>query len=148
MVGLLENGGPRPLPKTLPRLCPGDAVLMIETDDVQAVYRRMQTAGTPILKPPKKQEVTGAGGVRWDATFLFALDPDDYLVDIKHRGPIRSAGTGEGVGAIASGEVIQHREFFDYRYGQLHLRTAIPQQTTGIVLPVMRLHQTRFRGVC
>jgi len=146
MVGLLEYGGPRPLPKTPPRLYPGDAVLMIETDGVQAVYRRMQAAGTPILKPPKTQEVTGAGGVRWDATFLFAWDPDGHLLEINQRGPIRSAGTGTGVAGVASGEVTLRREFFDGRYGQLHLRRAMPRQTTGIVPPVMLLYQTPLLG--
>jgi len=148
MIGLLEYGGPRSLPKTPPRLYPGDAVLMIETDDVQAVYRRMQAAGTPILKPPKTQEVTGAGGVRWDATFLFAWDPDGHLLEINQRGPIRkpTAAVASGADGVASGEVTLRREFFDGRYGQLHLRRALPRQTAGLAAPIVLLHQTPLSG--
>ncbi|MBM4238605.1 MAG: alpha/beta fold hydrolase [Gammaproteobacteria bacterium] len=156
MVGLLEYGASRPLPKTPQRLRPGDAILMIETDDVYAVYRRMQAAGTPILKPPKTQEVTGAGGVRWDATFLFAWDPDGHLLEVNQRGPVRKSEPAEpspaaaagapGARAVASAEVMLRREFFDGRHGQLHLRRAMPRQTTGLVPPVVLLHQTPLSG--
>lgn len=141
MVGLLEYGGPRALPKTPQRLAPGDAVLMVETDDLEAVYRRMQAAGTPILKPPKTQEVVGAGGVRWQATFLFAWDPDGHLLEVNQRGPIAQAMTAE-----SSRPAQVRREFFDGRWGQLHLRRAVPQQTAGVAAPIVLLHQTPLSG--
>ncbi|MFO1426460.1 MAG: hypothetical protein U1F11_05715 [Steroidobacteraceae bacterium] len=35
----------------------------------------MLRSGTPIHRAPQTSEVTGAGGARWTATFLFAFDP-------------------------------------------------------------------------
>ena len=146
MVGLLEYGGPRPLPKTPDHLVPGDAVLMIETDNLAAVYARMQAAGTPMLRPPRTQEVTGAGGVRWEATFLFAWDPDGHLLEINQRGPIKlpaktAAAAADKAVAVDSATTVR-REFFEGRYGQLHLRRAMPRQTVGMQPPVVLLHQT------
>lgn len=133
MVGLLEYGGPKPLPKTPVRLVPGDAILMIETSDIDGIYQRMQRAGTPILKPPKTQTVTGAGGVRWDAKFLFAWDPDGHLLEINQPGGATRA------------EVVR-REFQDGRYGQLHLRRIEPSRSKDRHAPVYLLHQTPLSG--
>lgn len=146
MVGLLEYGGPRAAPAAPPsRLVPGDAVLMLETDDVQAVYRRMQAAGTPVLRPPRTEEVTGAGGARWDATFLFAWDPDGHLLEINQRGPMKAGAAGPAAGTPADAPTVR-RGFFDGRYGQLHLRRAAPVRAAGPHAPVVLLHQTPLSG--
>lgn len=140
MVGLLEYGGSQ-TPKSLRReLHPADVVMMIETDDVATVYRRMQAAGTPILRPPKTQEVVGAGGSRWQATFLFAWDPDGHLLEINQRGPLTVQP------AATSTPSSIRREFFDGRYGQLHLRRGAPQRAFGTLTPVVLLHQTPLSG--
>ena len=62
MVGLLQYGESRTLPQLPRKLVPGDAVLMIETTQLAAIYDRMQRAGTVIHKPPNTSVVTGAGG--------------------------------------------------------------------------------------
>ncbi|MEO0996554.1 MAG: VOC family protein, partial [Pseudomonadota bacterium] len=58
---------------------------MLETRDLDGIYRRMRDAGTPILREPATTEVTGADGTRWTATFLFAFDPDGHLLEINER---------------------------------------------------------------
>ena len=78
MIGLLQYGAAQPLPAVPTQLHAGDAITMIETRELAAIYARMQRAGTPIHKPPISSEVTGAGGARWQATFLFAFDPDGF----------------------------------------------------------------------
>ena len=45
-------------------------------------YDALLEAGVPIWKHPETTEVTGAGGKRWKATFLFAFDPDGHLLEI------------------------------------------------------------------
>jgi len=82
MVGLLEYGGSEPAPGRPERLKAGDAILMVETNELAAIYARMQAAHTPILRHPKKSLVTGADGKSWTAEFLFAFDPDGHLLEI------------------------------------------------------------------
>jgi catechol 2,3-dioxygenase-like lactoylglutathione lyase family enzyme len=89
MIGLLQYGDARPLPSAPDRLKPGDVVLMIETDDLDGAWQRMQAAGTPILRPPQTTEVTGAGGAKWLASFVFAFDPDGHLIELNQRCPRR-----------------------------------------------------------
>lgn len=142
MVGLLQYGAPRPPPPPA-RLRPGDAVLMIETTDLAGIHARMLAAGTPIHKPPRTTEVTGAGGARWDATFLFARDPDGHMLEINQRDPVVAAPVAAGGSAPAA---LLRREFFEGRYGQLHLRRAAPTQAAGQHAPVVLLHQTPLSG--
>lgn len=140
MVGLLQYGAPRAAP-TPSRLQPGDAVLMIETTDLAGIHARMLAAGTPIHRPPRTTEVTGAGGTRWNATFLFARDPDGHMLEINQRDPA-SAAAAAGAGSA----VALRREFVDGRYGQVHLRRAAPMRAVGEHAPVVLLHQTPLSG--
>jgi pimeloyl-ACP methyl ester carboxylesterase/catechol 2,3-dioxygenase-like lactoylglutathione lyase family enzyme len=141
MVGLLQYGGPRPLPGRPAKIHPGDTVLMLETTDLQGAWARMQRAGTPILRPPETTEVTGAGGARWSATFLFAFDPDGHILEINERGPTLTPAA-----ASESDDVRVRRLFVDGRYGQLHVRLASPRQPGGLHAPVVLLHQTPLSG--
>ncbi|MCU0761072.1 MAG: alpha/beta fold hydrolase [Steroidobacteraceae bacterium] len=148
MVGLLQYGEPRPLPRPPAALRPGDAVLMLETTDLEGAWQRMQRAGTPILRPPASSEVTGAGGARWTARFLFAFDPDGHVLEINERLPAAPAPAAAGDAARAgpAAPVRVRREFVDGRYGQLHLRRASPTQAGGLHAPVVLLHQTPLSG--
>lgn len=143
MVGLLQYGPARPAPPP-DRLRPGDAVLMIETTDLEGIHARMLAAGTPIHKPPRTTEVTGAGGVRWNATFLFARDPDGHMLEINQRDAAPAAPTASS--AAAPHAVTLRRGFFDGRHGQLHLRRAAPTHAVGQHAPVVLLHQTPLSG--
>jgi catechol 2,3-dioxygenase-like lactoylglutathione lyase family enzyme len=87
MIGLLQYGDAKTPAGRPELLAAGDAILMVETDGIDAIYRRMQTAGTPILREPESSEVTGADGSTWAATFLFAFDPDGHLLEINQRTP-------------------------------------------------------------
>ncbi len=141
MVGLLQYGDPRPLPALPRKLVPGDAVLMIETTQLDAIYERMQRAGTVIHKPPQTSEVTGAGGARWLATFLFAWDPDGHMLEINQRGPVVASAAAQ---TAPPGRVT--REYVPIRYGQLHRRRALPASPVGMHAPVVLLHQTPLSG--
>jgi pimeloyl-ACP methyl ester carboxylesterase/catechol 2,3-dioxygenase-like lactoylglutathione lyase family enzyme len=141
MIGLLQYGDARPLPGRPDKLGPGDVVLMIETEDLEGAWRRMQTAGTPILRPPQTTEVTGAGGAKWLASFVFAFDPDGHLIELNQRHPAGSAGA-----AAPSGAVRVRRGFVDTRLGQLHYRRAEPLAAQGQHTPLVLLHQTPLSG--
>lgn len=148
MVGLLQYGEPQP-PPALPRtLVPGDTVLMLETQELAAIWARMQQAGTAIHKPPVTNEVQGAGGARWRATFLFAYDPDGHMLEINQREPIvgaTAAAAGPGAPAAPAATRVR-REFQPMRWGQLHLRRAAPVVAAGDRTPVVLLHQSPLSG--
>ncbi len=132
MVGLLQKGQPKDVSVTATgfSVSPGDTILMMETDDLDGIYARMLEAETPIWKHPETTTVTGAGGRQWDATFLFAFDPDGHLLEINQphfgRGPEKTI----------------RRAFADTRSGQLHYRHT-PQ---GDGTPLLLLHQTPLSG--
>jgi pimeloyl-ACP methyl ester carboxylesterase len=136
MIGLLQYG-PASTPRDPnARLEPGDTVLMIETDELEAIHRRMIASGTPIHRPPRSAEV-GAGGSRWQATFLFARDPDGHMLEINQRGAVTAQDGG----------VTLRREFRDSRLGQVHLRRAAPPAVaSNMRSPVVLLHQTPLSG--
>lgn len=151
MIGLLQYGEARTLPKLPRKLVPGDAVLMIETSQLAAIYQRMQKAGTLIHKPPETNEVSGAGGARWNATFLFAWDPDGHMLEINQRDPALPPSAAATTPATATAPVTVPavrviREFAPMRYGQLHLRRATPASPGGLRAPVVLLHQTPLSG--
>lgn len=132
MVGLLQKGTARSRtvdPSTY-SVSPGDVILMMETDDLDGIYERMRATNTPIWKHPETTTVTGAGGKQWDATFLFAFDPDGHLLEINQ--PHREAETFAGT----------RRAFSDTRTGQLHYRYTAPRKGTPLVL----LHQSPLSG--
>jgi pimeloyl-ACP methyl ester carboxylesterase len=145
MVGLLQYGEPRPAPPPPKALRPRDAVLMIETEDLDGIWARMQRAGTPIHKRPQTSEVTGAGGARWQATFLFAFDPDGHMLEINERRPAATATTGDGAMAAAIAVRVR-RGFFEGRFGQLHYRRTAPVQALGMRPPLVLLHQSPLSG--
>lgn len=132
MVGLLQKGPARKRPTDIEsfRIAPGDTILMMETDDLDAIYQRMLRAGTPIWKHPETTRVSGAGGKQWDATFLFAFDPDGHLLEINQ--PHFEDEPGVGI----------RRDFADTRAGQLHYRASPARKGRPLVL----LHQTPLSG--
>jgi pimeloyl-ACP methyl ester carboxylesterase/catechol 2,3-dioxygenase-like lactoylglutathione lyase family enzyme len=138
MVGLLEYGGARQPAPPQTKVGPGDVVLMLEVSDVAGIHERMQKAGTRILKPPETSEVTGAGGAKWTATFLFAYDPDGHLLEINQRHAAPSAAPA----ATAAADARVTRAFADVRTGQLHYRRADPVRASGLHTPVVLLHQS------
>lgn len=143
MVGLLQYGESRAAQAPPETLQPGATVLMIETDQLDVIYARMQQAGTPIYRAPETNEVEGAGGLRWQATFLFAFDPDGHMLEINQRGPTVQS---ESAPVAAAAAVRVERRFVPVRTGQLHLRRAAPVAGFGLRTPVVLLHQTPLSG--
>jgi catechol 2,3-dioxygenase-like lactoylglutathione lyase family enzyme len=82
MIGLLQYGESETPAGPPAALVPGDAVLMMETADLDGIWARMQKSGTSIFRAPKASQVTGADGRRWSARFLFAFDPDGRMLEI------------------------------------------------------------------
>ncbi len=132
MVGLLQKGHAQSVDVDPAQYSvdPGDVILMMETQDLDGIYARMLEAGTPIWKHPVTTTVTGAGGKQWDATFLFAFDPDGHLLEINqpHNKPSEFDG--------------QRRAFADTRHGQLHYRYTAARDAVPLVL----LHQSPLSG--
>lgn len=90
-LGLLQYGPAKPLPAPPPALRAGDVVLTIESHEIEAVFGRMQAAGTRILRAPETSELPGPEGRKWTTTFLFAYDPDGRLLEISERQPSSAA---------------------------------------------------------
>jgi pimeloyl-ACP methyl ester carboxylesterase len=141
MIGLLQYGDAQKPDLASTKLVPGDVVLMIETDDLDGAYERMKAAGTRILRPPETTEVTGAGGQKWIASFVFAFDPDGHLIELNQRRPAAGAAA-----AAAPGKVNVRRGFTDTRLGQVHFRVAQPVSPPGMSTPLVLLHQTPLSG--
>jgi pimeloyl-ACP methyl ester carboxylesterase/catechol 2,3-dioxygenase-like lactoylglutathione lyase family enzyme len=145
MVGLLQYGAAKPLPDPARAVRPGNVVLMIETSQLHAIYARMNARGVRVLRPPETNEVTGAGGARWRATFLFAYDPDGHLLEINQREPLSQTLATKDSGAVARASRVE-RGFFAGRFGQLHFRRASPAAAVGAKPPLVLLHQTPLSG--
>lgn len=148
MVGLLQYGDARPLPKPPAKLVPGDAVLMLEVQDLDGIHARMLAAGTPVLRSPRTSEVTGAGGATWTATFLFAWDPDGHLLEINERRgePRPPPSPAAAAGSAGAPAIESRRAFVDTRWGQLHVRRAAPASAAGARPPLVLLHMTPLSG--
>jgi len=84
MVGLLQYGEKKTAPKK-DIIGPGDAVLMMETSDLEGIHERLKKAGYRIVREPRTSEITFGDGSRGLATFLFCMDPDGHVLEINQR---------------------------------------------------------------
>ena len=87
MIGLLQfTAPPLPAPETeRATLGIGDVVFVMQTDDVEAVYARLQQWGARVQAPPHAFEVRGADGAWLRMTTLSFWDPDGYFFEINQR---------------------------------------------------------------
>ena len=85
MIGLLGYQRP-PLASArgnLMGLGVGDVIIMIETDDINFVYNRLQETGARFHTPPERFEITNPdGSVRDTGYRMFVYDPDGHLIEI------------------------------------------------------------------
>ena len=146
MIGLLQYGNAQEPTEAPAKLVPGDVVLMIETDELDAAFVRMKAAGTQILRPIETARVTGAGGRNWTASFVFAFDPDGHLIELNQRRPEEDAGHPTESAEDMAAVVKIRRAFTDTRLGQLHYRVAQPVSPAGMATPLVLLHQTPLSG--
>jgi len=146
MIGLLQYGNAQVPTEAPAKLVPGDVVLMIETDEIDAASARMRAAGTQVLRPIETARVTGAGGRNWTASFVFAFDPDGHLIELNQRRPDEEPGDQAETAEITAAAVKIRRAFTDTRLGQLHYRVAQPISPVGMSTPLVLLHQTPLSG--
>jgi catechol 2,3-dioxygenase-like lactoylglutathione lyase family enzyme len=87
MVALLAYTDPS-LPRRAPpdaRMQNGDAVLMMETNEIDAIAARLAKAGIALQRPLSQTEVTGAEGKKWQVKNLFVRDPDGRIIELSER---------------------------------------------------------------
>lgn len=61
----------------------GDVIIMVETDDINFVFNRLQETGARFHTPPERFEVTNPdGSVRDTGYRMFVYDPDGHLIEV------------------------------------------------------------------
>lgn len=88
MVGLMEIRGARPAlaaTQWSSRLRTGEAILVIPTENLQLLHRRLVEAGACVVAPPVRVEVPG----RPEVHEMMVRDPDGLVVNLTQRGPLR-----------------------------------------------------------
>lgn len=83
MIGLLQYGHKRPLPKP-GTMRPGDAIMMIETEGLEEIAQHIEAKGYRIHKPLEKTHIKSVDS-EWDASFLMVFDPDGNMVELTER---------------------------------------------------------------
>ena len=83
MVGLLQYDKPMPTRTRgiADQIGVGDAVLMIETDDVDGVYKSLQAMDTPMLQLPKETTTKSADSIK-HVKNMFFRDPDGWVIEM------------------------------------------------------------------
>ena len=83
MIGLLQYDKPMPTRTRgiADQIGVGDAVLMIETDDVDGVYKSLQAMGTPMLQLPKETTTKSADSIK-HVKNMFFRDPDGWVIEM------------------------------------------------------------------
>ena len=85
MIGLLGYERP-PLASArgnLMGLGVGDIIIMIETDDINFVYNRLQETGARFHTTPERFEISNPDGSVRDAGYrMFVYDPDGHLIEV------------------------------------------------------------------
>ena len=85
LIGLLQHLDPA-LPEPARRAVGiGDAVLVLQTDDLDQVHRACEASGVRIYSPPHPFTLTGPDGnpVRMRSMTIF--DPDGFILEINER---------------------------------------------------------------
>ena len=87
MLGLLQFTAPPLDAPARDRQCLaiGDVVFVMQTDDVDAVYRRLADWGARVHAAPHAFEVRGADGHLVRMTSLSFWDPDGYFFEANQR---------------------------------------------------------------
>jgi len=82
-IGLMQFGKPS-LPKTFgpgDKMGTGTAVLVVGTDDIDAVFAALTAAGDAVLRGPKESSMVIQGMKRTSRT-MFVRDPDGTVIEV------------------------------------------------------------------
>lgn len=84
MIGLLGYDKPKLASArgNLMGIGTGDAIIMMEVPDIQAVYSRLQQIDVRFHRPPYKYEVQNPNGTVNTGLRMFVYDPDGRLIEI------------------------------------------------------------------
>jgi catechol 2,3-dioxygenase-like lactoylglutathione lyase family enzyme len=83
MIGLLQYGAPKS-PPVVGKMRAGDAIMMIETDQIDARAERLKAGGYRIHKMPETSRIQSVDDA-WDAKFMMLFDPDGNMVELTER---------------------------------------------------------------
>ncbi len=85
-IGLVEFSGPTPTDNRIDakRTGVGDAVLVFDVVDAEAIHQRLRAAGANIIEPPQVylSKKTAAGGSPMRGRVFHVKDPDGYLIEL------------------------------------------------------------------
>ncbi len=87
MIGLLQWIDPElPAPEEIPtKVDFGNPTFVVDTDNVDEVYKKALTLGTHIHSEPHEWSVRGADGNMINFITLSVFDPDGYFYEINQR---------------------------------------------------------------
>jgi len=87
MIGLLQWIDPElPAPEEIPtKVDYGNPTFVVDTDNVDEVYKKALTLGTHIHSEPHEWSVRGADGNMINFITLSVFDPDGYFYEINQR---------------------------------------------------------------
>jgi catechol 2,3-dioxygenase-like lactoylglutathione lyase family enzyme len=87
MIGLLQWIDPDlPAPEEIPtKVDYGNPTFVVDTDNVDEVYKKALTLGTHIHSEPHEWSVRGADGNMINFITLSVFDPDGYFYEINQR---------------------------------------------------------------
>jgi len=85
-IGLVEFSGPTPADNRIDAKLTGvgDAVLVFDVADAEAIHVRLRTAGANIIEPPQVylSKKTAADGSPMRGRVFHVKDPDGYLIEL------------------------------------------------------------------
>jgi catechol 2,3-dioxygenase-like lactoylglutathione lyase family enzyme len=83
MIGLLEFAKPTPAPaKTDPRLGTGDVILMLEIDDAESAFRKLEEIDAAIESELDSYDVVAGDGRKLKGQLFYVRDPDGRLLEV------------------------------------------------------------------
>ena len=87
MIGLLQWIDPElPAPEEIPtKVDYGNPTFVVDTDNVDEVYKKALTLGTHIHSEPHEWSVRGADGNMINFIAMSVFDPDGYFYEINQR---------------------------------------------------------------
>ena len=85
MIGLLQHLDPAlPEPAARP-VGIGDAVMVLQTDDLDHVHSQCEASGTRVYSPPHAFTISGPDGKPVQMRSMTIFDPDGFILEVNQR---------------------------------------------------------------